>query len=82
MLVLTRKTREGIVVRTESGEEVAIYVSGVLRNGAVKIGIQAPKAIKIIRSELVDRVFRDGSTSTSTVANDDQTGKSREDRSP
>ena len=82
MLVLTRKTREGIIVRTESGEEVAIYVSGVLRNGAVKIGIQAPKAVKIIRSELVDRVFRDGSTSTSQVANDNQTGKSREDRSP
>ena len=51
MLVLTRKQGETILI----GDDIKITVVAV--NGdAVRIGIEAPKHIKILRAELVEAV--------------------------
>lgn len=48
MLVLSRKTHESIQI----GDEVFIKVLSV-KGGGVRIGIEAPEHISIIRSELL-----------------------------
>ena len=50
MLILTRKTQESIII----GDDIEVIVLGV-QGGQVKIGIEAPKDIKILRDELVGR---------------------------
>ena len=57
MLVLSRKAKQAIVLKTETGEEVYLYVNQIERNGVVRIGIKAPKSIKILRSEIVNNVL-------------------------
>jgi carbon storage regulator len=52
MLVLTRRKDESIVI----GGEVVVTVLGVDKNGAVRIGIDAPADVKILRRELIDEV--------------------------
>lgn len=57
MLVLTRKEGEQIRI----GEDVFVTVSDVCkRTGAVRIGIDAPNEIKILRTELIGRDEREG----------------------
>lgn len=51
MLVLTRKTGEGIVI----GDDITIKVVE-LKGGGVRIGIDAPKDKKIYRQEIYDRI--------------------------
>ncbi len=51
MLVLARKLDESIVI----GENIVVKVVAV-ENGSVKLGIEAPKDVAIIRSELIDEV--------------------------
>ncbi len=51
MLVLARKLDESIVI----GDNITIKVVS-LDNGIVKLGIDAPKDISIIRSELIHEV--------------------------
>jgi carbon storage regulator len=51
MLVLTRKTGEGIVI----GDDITIKVVE-LKGGGVRIGIEAPKEKKIYRQEIYDRI--------------------------
>ncbi len=51
MLVLTRKTDDAIVI----GDNITITVVSV-EGGVVKLGIDAPKEISIIRSELLKEV--------------------------
>ena len=48
MLVLSRKTRETIVI----GSDIQITVVSVSAN-RVKIGIQAPDYVRVLRSELL-----------------------------
>ncbi|WP_018300154.1 carbon storage regulator [Fangia hongkongensis] len=50
MLVLTRKKGQSIII----GGVIKIVHLGHDRYGAVKIGIEAPKNINIVRSELID----------------------------
>lgn len=52
MLVLTRRKDESIVI----GGEVVVTVLGVDKNGAVRIGVDAPPSVKILRRELIDEV--------------------------
>jgi carbon storage regulator CsrA len=47
MLVLTRKLSESVKI----GNDVIITVTQI-RNGKVKLGIEAPEELRIIRSEL------------------------------
>lgn len=48
MLVLTRKLQQGLVV----GDDVVIKVLGV-KSGQVRLGIEAPKSVKVHRSEVL-----------------------------
>ncbi|ADN09813.1 carbon storage regulator CsrA [Sulfurimonas autotrophica] len=51
MLVLARKTDESIVI----GENIVVKIISV-ENGVVKLGIDAPKEVSIIRNELIEEV--------------------------
>lgn len=51
MLVLARKVDESIVI----GDNIVVKVVSV-ENGVVKLGIDAPKEISIIRNELIEEV--------------------------
>ncbi len=51
MLVLSRKVGEAIQI--DENVEVCIIEVG---NGIVKIGINAPKDVKVLRKELIDEV--------------------------
>lgn len=51
MLVLTRKTGEGIII----GDDIKITVVE-LKGGGVRIGIDAPREMKVHRQEVYDRI--------------------------
>ena len=51
MLVLTRKLEESILI----GDNISVKVISI-ENGIVKLGIDAPKDITIVRNELLDDV--------------------------
>ncbi|GMQ74787.1 MAG: carbon storage regulator CsrA [Gammaproteobacteria bacterium] len=51
MLILTRKVGESIMI----GESVEVKVLGV-RAGQIKIGIEAPKDLKVHREEVYERI--------------------------
>ena len=53
MLVLTRKTGEAIELsRSDDGEVIATIVVTDTSKGAVKLGVNAPKSTKIMRTEI------------------------------
>ncbi|MDA0824391.1 MAG: carbon storage regulator [Proteobacteria bacterium] len=54
MLVLTRKERESITIKTNSGETIRVTISSI-RGDTVRIGFTAPRDVHIYRSELPDR---------------------------
>ncbi|NLM96924.1 MAG: carbon storage regulator CsrA [Halanaerobiaceae bacterium] len=54
MLILTRKLDEEIII----GEDIKIRVVGI-ENGKVKLGIDAPGELAIIRGELYQEVERE-----------------------
>ena len=51
MLVLTRKSGEGIII----GDDIKITVVE-LKGGGVRIGIDAPREMKVHRQEVFDRI--------------------------
>jgi len=51
MLVLSRKLDESILI----GDDIVIKVIAI-ENGSVKLGIEAPKDVAILRSELIEEV--------------------------
>ena len=51
MLVLSRKTDEAIVV----GDDIVIKIISIDK-GVVKLGVEAPKNISIVRQELLEDV--------------------------
>jgi carbon storage regulator len=62
MLVLARKPGESIVIG--EGIEICIIESN---NGIVKLGITAPKDIKVFRKELITEVKNENIDSTKNV---------------
>ncbi len=52
MLVLTRQVGQRIFIRSEAGEEIVITLVEVDRN-KVRIGIDAPKHLRIHREEVM-----------------------------
>lgn len=51
MLVITRKKGESLMI----GDDIEITISKI-EDGSVKIGINAPKNVSILRKELYDQV--------------------------
>lgn len=51
MLVLTRKENESICI----GDNIRITVVGI-RNGKVRIGVESPPEVHIMRSELLPKI--------------------------
>ena len=64
MLVLSRKSTECILI----DDSVVVHVLGI-RGNKVRLGIDAPKDIHVLRNELLDRVSNaPGNGSLATVA--------------
>ncbi len=59
MLVLTRKTGEGIII----GDDIKITVVE-LKGGGVRIGIDAPREMKVHRQEVFDRIKQENKEAT------------------
>ena len=57
MLVLSRKKGESIVI----GEHIVVTVVD-LRNGKVRLGVEAPKEVPVHRQELYDKINSQGKT--------------------
>lgn len=57
MLVLSRHEREVIEMRLPSGEVIAITVAKI-KGSAVRLGIEAPEDVHILRGELVGTMPR------------------------
>lgn len=51
MLVLTRKPGDGIVI----GDDIVIKIIE-MKNGAIRVGIEAPQDKKIYRQEVYERI--------------------------
>lgn len=58
MLVLQRKLNESILLTTLDGDVVRITVVR-LKGGSVRLGIDAPQSIDIVRHEVAQRRERD-----------------------
>jgi carbon storage regulator len=56
MLVLSRKVREAIVIKTPNGV-ITVSVDSI-RGNAVRIGVDAPKHFGVWRKEIDDQIFR------------------------
>ena len=52
MLTLTREAGQKIVI----GDDIVITVVSVSDNGRVRLGIDAPRQVRIDRSEVLDRI--------------------------
>ena len=59
MLVLTRKTGEGIII----GDDIKITIVE-LKGGGVRIGIDAPRDMKIHRQEVYDKITQENREAT------------------
>lgn len=59
MLVLTRKAGEGIII----GDDIRITIVE-LKGGGVRIGIDAPREMKVHRQEVFDRIKQENKEAT------------------
>ncbi|MCF6310564.1 MAG: carbon storage regulator CsrA [Sulfurimonas sp.] len=66
MLVLARKTDESIVL----GDDITVRIISIDK-GVVKIGIDAPKSVSIVRSELLEDVKDSNIAASKQVKLDD-----------
>lgn len=62
MLVLARKDGESIIIG--DGIEVCVIESG---NGIVKLGVNAPKNVKVLRKELISQVRNENIESINNI---------------
>ncbi len=66
MLVLARKEDESIVI----GDDIVVKVVSV-ENGVVKLGIEAPKEISIVRTELLEEIRKTNRAAAGVSSADD-----------
>lgn len=64
MLVLSRKTNQSLMI----GEDIEVVIVEC-RDGSVKIGIEAPKNIKVFRKEIFDEIKSENSEALDTNLN-------------
>lgn len=62
MLVLSRRVNETIVL----GDDIRITVLGV-DGGVVRLGVEAPPAVKVLRQEVLEQVKRQNQESASVA---------------
>ncbi len=62
MLILTRRVGEKLII----DENVTVTVLGVKGN-QIRIGIEAPRDVKVHREEIYDRILKEKKTIKSTV---------------
>lgn len=55
MLVLTRREGEKITLELPNGEKIILILLNIVNSKAVRLGIEAPKIVKITRNELFER---------------------------
>jgi carbon storage regulator len=56
MLVLTRKNRESVIIgRPGTGNQMMKVTVLEVRGGKVRLGIEADRSIRVLRSELLER---------------------------
>ncbi len=63
MLVLTRRRGEGVAI----GPDIKVIVLGI-RDGQVRLGIEAPPHIKVHRDEVYARILRENQLAAKTGA--------------
>ncbi len=61
MLILTRKSGEGILI----GNDIMVKIFEI-EGDRVKIGIDAPKSMKVLRQELYEDISRENKMAAST----------------
>lgn len=66
MLVLSRKLEESIVI----GDDIKIKIVSI-EKGVVKLGIEAPKNISIVREELLEQIKDSNLASAKDIKADD-----------
>ena len=59
MLVLTRKSGEGIII----GDDIKVTVVEI-KGGTIRLGIEAPAAMKIHRQEVYNRIIQENMEAT------------------
>ena len=64
MLILSRKTDEKIRI----GQNITITVIEV-RGDQVKLGVEAPKSVKVFRQEVFDAIQKENAEAASTSSN-------------
>ena len=55
MLVLSRKKDETILLKTSNNEDIRITVVKIDNKNKVRIGIEAPREVTVVRSELITK---------------------------
>lgn len=60
MLIITRKKGESLMI----GDDIEITISKI-EDGSVKIGIQAPKEVSILRKELLEEIKNENKNAAS-----------------
>lgn len=55
MLVLSRKKDETILLKTSNNEDIRITVVKIDNKNKVRLGIEAPREVSVIRSELISK---------------------------
>ncbi len=60
MLIITRKKGESLMI----GDDIEITISKI-EDGSVKIGIQAPKEVSILRKELLEEIKNENKSAAS-----------------
>ena len=58
MLILSRKRNEGLLISSKDGDILVDVIE--IRPGQVRIGVTAPKHVRIVRGELLRRQPRKG----------------------
>lgn len=67
MLTLTREVGQKILI----GEDIVLTVVSVSSNGRVKLGIEAPKQVRIDRMEVLDRIRQENMESANATSASD-----------